>query len=144
MVKIKLSDDSDKKLSGEGFTFTHVISRDQDNFLDLEVEFYVGDKVDIKPQELLLKLEPSITWKEAKFVGKRRIKANSITECKDYKDPYYEDGIKSLLAKFEINFPAFTDKSSDTFNFTFDCGIPTLNGQLDTRKFTLQVQPEII
>ncbi|ALO34578.1 hypothetical protein CMT41_07515 [Colwellia sp. MT41] len=124
--------------------YTHSVSRKDKNYLDINVQFDVGYKVDLKPQELSLRVEPSIAWKGSKFNGKKSIKAKKIEKFKGYQDEFYGSGIKRLEAQFEVTLPAYDNNDDDMFDIKFYCSIPMLNGLLEIVTFTLRVQPELM
>jgi len=144
--KIVLCIDEEVKkewLDGE-LNYTHILSRTGGNYIDISVQFYVGEKVELKAQDLAMRVEPSITWKGSKLNGKKSVKATKLELFDGYQDESYGKGIKKLEALFEITLPAYDNDNDDMFEILFNCSVPTLNGHLETVPFTLKVQPELL
>lgn len=144
-IQIAIVDTNDNRkqcnMNTGTFSFVPVFSRTDENYIDLEVTFFVGAKVEVTTQSIQLKIEPTVSWKEAKFVGQKKKKAKKVIFHEGYEHEYYGSGIKKVSADFELTFPKYDLDDSDAFKFEFEITYLGLSGDSETQKFALQIQP---
>ena len=144
-IQIAIVDTNDNRkqcnMNTGTFSFVPVFSRTDENYIDLEVTFFVGAKVEVTTQSIQLKIEPTVSWKEAKFVGQKKKKAKKVIFHEGYEHEYYGSGIKKVSADFELTFPKYDLDDSDAFKFEFEITYLGLSGGSETQNFALQIQP---
>lgn len=105
-----------------------VLSKIQPNIRSVEVRF-ISPKGEPPSEELpLIALRPSTgtEWRDATFVGSKRIKPTIVRLDAGFADAHYE-GLVRWAAFFEIKLPAAPSLET-AFSFELDISYPELNG----------------
>ncbi len=131
--------------NGEELIHPLKINRAKNTFLDLTLQFHTGNDVDVRAQDILVRIDPTLQngdWKKARIVGQSRPCADEVVVAAGYEDPSYPNSINRHIAKFEIDLPPFDSEETDQFELQFECQFPGLSGDSTTTKVVLLVQAE--